>query len=602
MFARELLQGRSPFSTDLVLSMGGPADLSLHNYTIAANLLALPIQPLAGIVGAFNIVYLINVALAGLGMFLLLRRLPQTAGAGVAAAWVGALLFMCSPFLIARGNGHFSVAAAAALPFFALCLTRTLDSRGWRDAAATGACVAWAAYSDPYHAVYCVLIGIALVASRAIDVRCRPRAGRTPTAIRLLDGLIVLLTLTIVVVHGLGGGAVSIGPLAISMRSLYTPMLALSLLVAARLWSTLRPGVVGTAFAIRPLVVPGLVAVGVSLLLLAPLLAAMATRSADGRMVTAPVLWRSSAPGADLAAVVMPNPNHPLTPSVLVEWVKRQPGESSAALPWVALLTIAVGWRRLGVRPDRTWLAIGVVFLWMSLGPFVRIAGFEPLIPTPWTLARYLPLIGEARMPSRMSVLVVLAVSVLFTAAWAALDRRSRTAAALVAIALAFELLAAPRPLYSAAIPDIFEPVRQGPAHARVLHIPTGIKDGLHADGDFKAAALFYQTAHHRPLVSGYLSRISGDRKALYNAHPVFGLLIAESAGVATTPDERDRARSHAADFVGEQQIGWVVIDEDQAPASLQAFVIDLLQLRLVLRRGSFALYVPEIGTAYAME
>ncbi len=599
VFGRELLQQRhSPFTTDTVLTIGGPADLSLHNYTVASDLLAIPLQPLLGIVGAFNIIYLINVALTGLGMFLLLRRLPQTAGAGPGIAWIGAFLFACSPFLVARGNGHFSVASAAALPFFAWSLTRTLESRRWTDAVTVGACVAWAAYSDPYHAVYCVMLGMALLAARTIDVRGTPRVGPTPRTLRLIDGLILLVALAILVIGGLQGGSVTMGGVTISMRSLYTPVLVLSMLVAVRVIRTVRPRVTLTPLPVRALLPSGLIAVVAAGLLLAPLAAAMVTRSVEGRMVAAPVPWRSSAPGADLAAIVMPNPNHPLTPAGLVTWVRQQPGESIAALPWVALLTIALAWRRAGLRPDRTWLAIAVVFLWMSLGPFIRIAGIDTFVPTPWTFLRYVPLVGDARMPSRMSVVVVLAVSVIFTAALAALGARRRGLVAVVGIALAFELLAAPRTLYRASVPGLFDIVRQGPAEARVLHIPTGIKDGLDTYGNFDVATLFYQTTHHRPIISGYLSRVAEQRKTRYLRHPVLGPLIAESAGMPATPDQWDTARTHASAFIDEQHLGWVVIDERQASPSLQTRARDVLHLHLVTRQDGLALYTPEPAAA----
>src|SRR5690242_3138777 len=64
----------SPFWTESILPLDGPTDLSLHNYTTFADVLALPLIPLIGTVAAFNVVYLLNTALTGLGMFLLARR------------------------------------------------------------------------------------------------------------------------------------------------------------------------------------------------------------------------------------------------------------------------------------------------------------------------------------------------------------------------------------------------------------------------------------------------------------------------------------------------------------------------------------------------
>jgi hypothetical protein len=601
VFSHELLALRSsPFDTDTILSIGGPADLSLHNYTVFSNLLALPLLPWLGVVATFNVVYLLNFALTGLGMFLLIRRLPHTSSAPLLVAWAGAFLFACSPFLVARGNGHYSLAAAAALPFFVLCLIRGLDSRRRLDAAAAGVCLAWAGYSDPYYAIYCVLLTVGLVLARTADVGLRRREAPTRRSLRLLDVLAALVVTAMVLIRGLGGGTLSLGTVTISMRTLYTPMLVLTVLVTIRVWLTLRPRVRWTWTPLRGLMAPALVMGAVAAVLLAPQIFAVFIRATEGRMVTAPVPWRSSAPGLDAAALLLPNPNHPLTPASLIDWLRRQPGESTASLPWVALFTLVAAWRWAGYRADRAWTATALVFLSLSLGPFIRIAGFETLIPTPWTIARYLPLIGEARMPSRMSVLVVLALSVLFAGALARLMSRSRPAAVFAVAALAFELLAAPRTLYSAAIPGVFDVVARDHRDVRVLLVPTGIKDGLDTLGNFSPASMFFQTAHQKALVGGYLSRISDQRKALYRDDPVLGPLIAESAGSTTTAEERQRMRENAAGFVHANRVGWVVIDETAASASLQDLTVEAMQLEFRARTGPFALYAT--GTALQPE
>ena len=74
-FRHRLLElGESPFLTTEILTVGGPTNLALHNYTVFADLIAVPLQSVASVVTSFNIVYLINVALSGLGMFLLAHR------------------------------------------------------------------------------------------------------------------------------------------------------------------------------------------------------------------------------------------------------------------------------------------------------------------------------------------------------------------------------------------------------------------------------------------------------------------------------------------------------------------------------------------------
>jgi len=124
VFRRELIDiGRMPYTTDTIFWSGLPANLSLHNYTPFADVIAMLLQPIAGVVAAFNLVYLLNTALAGCGLYLLARRYT----ADRAVAWLAGAVFMLSPFLVTRSTGHFSLAAAAPLPFFVWQVLRTRD-------------------------------------------------------------------------------------------------------------------------------------------------------------------------------------------------------------------------------------------------------------------------------------------------------------------------------------------------------------------------------------------------------------------------------------------------------------------------------------------
>ncbi len=77
--------------------------------------------------------------------------------------------------------------------------------------------------------------------------------------------------------------------------------------------------------------------------------------AASDQLVSVPVLWRSSAPGVDLLAFLIPNPNHPFAPSFVRNWLAGQPGgfdENVASLSYVAIGVLVVAWRRAGFRPD----------------------------------------------------------------------------------------------------------------------------------------------------------------------------------------------------------------------------------------------------------
>ena len=173
VFGHEISQGRLPFYTSSILNAApalGPVNLSLHNYTTFANVLALPLTPWIGIVAAFNVIYILNIALAGFAMYLLAREVIGRH----AESWLAGALFTASPMLIARGTAHFSLVAAAPLPLFCLFLSRAIRHQRPRDAMFAGLIVAWAAFCDAYYAVYCLLLAVFMLA-RAHAAGAAPR-------------------------------------------------------------------------------------------------------------------------------------------------------------------------------------------------------------------------------------------------------------------------------------------------------------------------------------------------------------------------------------------------------------------------------------------
>jgi hypothetical protein len=70
----------------------------------------------------------------------------------------------------------------------------------------------------------------------------------------------------------------------------------------------------------------------------------------------------------------------------------------------------------------------------------------------------------------------------------------------------------APRPFFPASVPAIHATVAADPRAVRLLGLPFGIRNGLSSYGDFNASSLLFETAHHEPLLGGYLSRVSSQR------------------------------------------------------------------------------------------
>ena len=157
-----------------------------------------------------------------------------------------------------------------------------------------------------------------------------------------------------------------------------------------------------------------------------------------------------------------------------------------------------------------------------------------------------------------------------------------------------FELLPVPRTLYSAEIPAIYRTIAADPrADIRVLELPFGLRDGTSSLGDFTARTQYFQTAHGKAILGGYLSRVSPQRRRQARETPVLSAFITLSERRPLTEAQAFAATEKADEFLRRTRLGYVVVDETRASPPLVGFAIDLLGLTLVEREGPMALYVP---------
>ncbi|HXG89276.1 MAG TPA: hypothetical protein VNJ02_13145 [Vicinamibacterales bacterium] len=600
-----LVRGRNPFTTEQVLSLTRPVDLSQHNYTVFLNVLALPLIPILGVVATFNVVLLTVSVMTALATYALVRHVTD---ASRPEAWLAGVAFAWSPVLVARSTAHFSLVAAAPLAVFVLFLSKAHQSRKASHAALAGACMAWAGFCDAYYAVFCLLIASAYLTARWAKVRFDARTS--PWRWRwTLDSAIGAVALGIVAIVVTGGGVITIAGVEIRAHGLYTPVLLLTVLVLARLTIQARPYLLmptgrWSPAAVRVLLI-GVFACAVPL---SPVLYGLGQRVADGRYVSPPTLWRSSPRGVDLLGLFTFNPNHPVArwfndqqtaqPTVFVEY--------TASLSLVALVIFAFAVWRGGYRPRAAWIWLAAGFAALSLGPFIYLAGFNTHVPGPWALLRYVPLIGTARTPTRFAVVAALGVAILFAGALAALGRRypekRRLIVSLAGVALLLELLPAPRTLYSAEMPRIYDIVAADPQPVRIIELPIGVRDGTFAAGDFSSRYLYYQTRHGKRLIGGYLSRISQKRVREVRSQATVDALLTLSEGRSLTPAQEDRVRAKGPSFIRRSRVGYVVINHARAPQALIDFAADAWNLHEIAREGPMVLYRPVVRELTANE
>jgi hypothetical protein len=334
---------------------------------------------------------------------------------------------------------------------------------------------------------------------------------------------------------------------------------------------------------------------------MSPVLYAAALRMSRGEFTTPNIFWRSSPPGVDVAALLLPNPNHPLAPHAIEAWLTSRPNgylENVASIPLVILGVLILSWRT-GWRPSRWWMGLALLFGALALGPFVHVAGTNTYVPGPWAFLRYVPLVGLAHTPARFAVVLMLALAVMTAAALTWVGRRypARRRALLIGVAAlaAFELLPAPMTLHSAEVPPLYRHVAAAPRGSKLLELPFGIRDGTSSVGNFTARTQFYQTAHGKTIMGGYLSRLSSRRVDELRADPVRNALAILSENGRLTPQQEADLLARGPAFIRAWNIGHVVIDSTAASPVLSGMAIKAFRLRHVETNGALSLYAPDV-------
>lgn len=596
VFQHETASGSNPLTTQQIFSLSQRVDLSQHNYTAFLNLLALPLIPVVGVVASFNLVMLIATVLTAMCTYALARlAFPVTR----VEAFVAGLAFAWSPVLVARTTGHFSLVAAAPLAAFLYFLVRADRSHSTQDAVLAGLAMAWAAFCDAYFAVFCLMMAGLYIAAKVVHVSRRDHASRIPW-IWLLD-VLVLTVGGLVVGLALGrGGRLDLWGIPISIRGLYTPVLVLTVLVLARLAVMFRASLDGIAqqsWVLKFALIAGVACAGP----LSPVLYGLGQRIADGRFVNPPILWRSSPRGVDLLAFLHPNPNHLLSRLLIADGQAAAPTafvEYTAAFSLVAVAVIAIAVVYASFRPNQSWWWLTLGFTALALGPFVIVAGVTTHVPGPWALLRYVPIVSAARTPTRFAIVAALGVAVLLAGALAAIGarwpHRRRAIGWSVLVLVCLELVPAPRTLYSAEFSPIYDRIASDPRPVRVLNLPFGVRDGVSSTGNFSARSQFNQTRHQKPLIGGYLSRVSRRRlTSMQRDYPVLASLMRMSEGRQIDSEEAQRLVSDGPAFVAQSALGYVVIDHSLASPQLVSVALDAFRLELLERDGPLALYRP---------
>ncbi|MFQ6100122.1 MAG: hypothetical protein ACE5OS_02655 [Anaerolineae bacterium] len=260
--------------------------------------------------------------------------------------------------------------------------------------------------------------------------------------------------------------------------------------------------------------------------------------------------------GNDVLSFFVPNPRHPLL-GPLVSEVNQRIGFTSQRSGYLGY--VCLGLAVVGVvtapRKTRFWLLTGLVFLVLSLGSQMRLAGV-PLhtFQLPWAV----PIVGLLRRPFRLNVLLFFSLAVLVGFGSRGLYDRvaalskslSRVAPALVAVLVLFEYLVYPFPTIRPTYSPFLHRLAQEEEGFAVADLPMGRQPGKYH--------LFCQMIHGKKIADGHVSRTPDDAYAFIRGDSFWAGLL-ENGDIDVTLGDVSRRLA----YLSQNDIRYIIMHRD---------------------------------------
>lgn len=512
----------NPFSTDLLLYPQG-ADLHLV-LPMVSGILSIPLQLATNnLILSSNVIILSSLVVSALGMYALAYRVTRNH----LAAFLSGYIFAFAPYTLMRVAGHWNMSATWPIPFFVLFLLRFQDTARLRDA--VGAGIFWA-----------------------------------------------LLTYNWVE-YSLDAGTF-LGLFVAYWSIVY---------IQKKEWARLSSHWRGFALIVAVWFV-------VSSPLLIPVLESMRT----GEFFWPPA---SESYSADLLTFVTPSPLWgPGTAAVLggqVEPYFHFPVgsiENTAYLGGVPLSLGALAIFAARRTPHRVllWAATFLLFAILALGPYLYIdntksfslLGVSFSVPLPYQLYEQIPLAGERRVPARMIVFGIMALSVLagvgldLLASW--LKPRYKKVvplAGLIALSLAALEYWNPPVLLEEfpSPPAIFDQIGDEPGDFSVLDVPLGRRSDFdnHGHPTMGPMTNYYQIFHGKAAFGGYIARVDRREFDWILHQPGLNYLACHYECPNPAPSQGDLNPERARQFFRQYRVKYVFLHSVEPGGTGIAFI-----------------------------
>ncbi|GAB4259860.1 hypothetical protein [Thermincola ferriacetica] len=514
-FKKALLELKTnPFVTEYIFYPQG-INLTLHTVNLFNVIMVLLLEKVVhNTFLAHNLVVLLSMALAAYGAY---RLVFYETGAGWGAV-LGGIIYGFSPYFFSHLGGHFNLTSTQFIPFYVLYFLRTVREGHikYRNAVIAGLFLTLTGLADYYYLIYLLLFSVFFLIY--LHFKDRSFLWQVETWKKFF---------VLVATFSAGFSPVIYNTIMLMVKGENVPLEG---------WGGANNNVI------------------------------------------------------DLLAFFVPQPFHPLfreTVKPLYALFSGHVVEGTGFLGYIPLGLALVAMVKMRKEEPRVrfWSMFLLIFMVLSMGLslhvmgrfyITEIQGIKIGLPLPYVIIHYIPLLQNARVPSRFTVMTMLCLGVLAGYGFKKLSAfckpaKAKAVAVLLALGIAFEFFPAPFPVTEPKVPEFYEWLGKQKKNFTVLELPMGWRDGFKMEGITLVDAQYYQTVHNKYLINGYVARYPAHKTDFYQKYPVVMDILrleasADSFGQKAGPEEASR-------FVRDFNVRYIVFNKNCRIPALEDYV-----------------------------
>ncbi len=465
---------QSPYYTNYLFYPIG-ANLVSETMSPLAGILTAPIQAFAGIASTYNFLFFLSFALGGLFMFMLSRYLVKNDY----AAFIAGLIFAFSPMHIAQSYSHLQWTTMEFMPLFVLFFLMMLREK---------------------KALYSICAAISFVLLTF--------AGDIEQGIMMAAFAIVSILIFLV----------------IEKKDILNKRFITNLGIFA----------VAVLLIGSPFFVPIVIGAGSSI-----------SSASQLSNIAHNMLYSDN-----LASFFLPSYYNGIFHNLSLGYLNSVYGTSYQGVSYSPDITEKVSYigysvlfliafalyhehRKNRLRDVSYWIAIGVVFFLLAIGPNIQIGSFSTGIPTLYSLYRIIPGFKFVREPGRFDAVITIALAVLAAIGFDHLSKSKYNLGSSLALAVVFTILIlieyngmplsasfAKSLTTSATIPSQYSQISGIAGNLSVLELPA-LPNLTTGSFLYPGISMYYQTAFKKPIVGGYTTRTNSTQEQLVQNIPL---------------------------------------------------------------------------------